>query len=273
MAAETLRWFAKLPPATQSDARVQMTASDAWLAAGDWGGLQSFLANCHWGNGEFLRRALLVRCKRELSQPWQEEWKQLAAEAEARPPNGLLLAQFVLGWNWRDESLDLLWKAAVQPGTESQALQQLWELYSRTGDTHELWRVARAQSDLDPSDPARKNNDAFLSLLLFGPSGRSERLAREALAANPKIPEWAATCAYALHLAGKESEAKKVMDVLPPEALARPGVALYYAIVLAANGDNARARESLAKLNPAGMLPEEQKLAASLARQLNLASR
>ena len=133
----------------------------------------------------------------------------------------------------------------------------------------QLWRVAKAQIELDPTNPTKKNNAAFLSLLLYGASERSERLAREASTTNPKVPEWAATYAYALHLAGKEPEAKRVMENLSPEALGRPGIALYYAIVLAANGDNARAKETLAKLNPTGMLPEEQKLATELAQKLN----
>jgi hypothetical protein len=142
-----------------------------------------------------------------------------------------------------------------------------------TNDTLDLLRVAKAQSEIDPANPATKNNCAFLSLLLFGASEHSEQLAREASAANPNVPEWAATYAYALHLAGKDAEAKKVMQNLSPEALGRPGIALYYAIVLAANGDTAHARQSLAKLNPKGMLPEEEKLAAALAQQLNVAAR
>ena len=45
------------------------------------------------------------------------------------------------------------------------------------------------------------------------------------------------------------------------------------AIVLAANGETAEAKEAFAKLNPGGMLPEERKLAADLAEQLKAAAR
>ena len=269
MAAETLRWFAQLPEAVQSDVRMQMTVAEGYSAMRDWNGLETFLAKCYWDKGEYLRRAMLVRCKRELSQPWEKEWAQLVTEVEANPPDGLLLAQLVTGWKWRDETIDLLWGAATKPMTESRALQYLWGLYSRANDTHNLWRVAREQIALDPASPAKKNNAAFLSLLLYGASERSLRFAREASTTNPKVPEWAATYAYALHLAGKESEAKKVMEDLPSKALERPGIALYYAIVLAANGDDAQAKVILSKLNPTGMLPEEVKLAADLGQQLN----
>jgi hypothetical protein len=250
-----------------------MTAAEAHLSMHDWSGLETFLAKCHWDDGEFLRRAMLIRCKRELAEPWKKEWKELEIEVDAHPPDGFLLAQLVIGWNWRDETINLLWEAATKPITAPKALQSLWDLYSRTNETRKLLRVARAQSDLEPANPTKKNNDAFLSLLLNGASERSELLAREASAANPNVPEWAATYAYALHLAGKESEAKKVMEKLPSEALGRSGIALYFAIILAANGDDAKAKESLSKLNPNGMLPEEQKLAADLARQLKVQSR
>lgn len=273
MAAETLKWFARFPDALQSNVLMQMAAAQGYLDTGDWSSLEAFVEKCHWDKGEFLRRAMLIRCKRELSQPWEKEWNQLVTEVNANPPNGFLLAQLVIGWKWRNETLDLLWSAASKPQTEAKALQSLWNLYSQTSETSELLRVARAQMNFDPSNPTRENNVAFLSLLLNGASEHSERLAREASITNPIVPEWAATYAYALHLSGKESEAKKVMENLSSEALGRPDIALYYAIVLAANGDSAEARETLKKLNPNGMLPEELKLATDLARQLNLTDR
>lgn len=268
MAAEALRWSARLQEPVQSNTHVQMSVAESYMRVPDWKGLDAFLEKCDWGDGDFLKRAMLIRCKRELSQPWEKDWKQLAADAAAHPPDDLLLAQLVVGWNWRDEALALLWGATTDPASESQALQLLWDLYSQQNATRDLWRVARAQLDLNPTNPAARNNEAFLSLLLYGASERATRAAREVSTANPKEPEWAATYAYALHLAGKDAEAEKVMKNLPPETLARPGIALYYAIVLAANGDESGARESLGKLNPGGMLPEEQKLAADLGRQL-----
>ncbi len=273
MSAETVRWIPTLPESLQENIRVQLTLAQGWLGAGDWKGLQAWLGKRQWGESDYLRRAMLIRCARELGQPWQAGWDQLAASVDAAPPEGLLLAQLLIGWHWRDEALALLWTAAGKPGTDAKSLEYLWGLYSQTNDTLELMQVATAQIALDPENPTFKNNYAFLSLLLNGASEHALRLAQEASATNPKIPEWAATDAYALHLAGRDIEARKVMENLDPAALKQPGVALYYAIVLAATGDMAKARQSLAKLNESGMLPEEQKLAAALAQQLNLASR
>jgi len=273
MPGEMLRWAATLPEPVRENRLVQMTEAESLADTRDWTGLRTFLTPCRWGNCEYVRRALLIRCQRELSEPWQKDWDRLASDIASEPPDGLLLAQLVIGWNWRNEAINLLWDAAKNPATDLKALACLWDLYAQTNETPELMRVAKAQIDLDPSNPARKNNYAFLSLLLNGASEHAARLAKEASAANPLIPEWAATHSYALHLSGRDAEARKVMENLPPEALARPGIALYYAIDLAATGDTSRAREMLAKLNPDGMLPEERKLAAMLAQQLGVASR
>lgn len=273
MAPETLRWFAELPTPVRANIRVQIIAAEAYLATGDWPGLEAFLRKCRWESGEFLRRAMLIRGRRELAQPWEKDWNQLVTDVESNPPDGFLLAQVVTGWKWRAETLKLLWDASTKPKTNSLALQNLWDLYTQTNETREMLRVARAQVELDSTNPSRKNNEAFLSLLVYGASGRAERLAREAAKANPEIPEWTATYAYALHLAGKNAAARQVIAALPPEALHRPGIALYYAIVLAANGDQAQARDALARLDSRGMLPEERKLAADLAQQLSVARR
>jgi len=269
MPSEMLRWYSKLPQSMQSQIRVQMAVAQAHLNLQNWENLQGLLANCHWENGEYLKEAMLVRCKRELGQPWEKDWNRLTVQLESAPQIEILLAQLLMDWQWRKEAIHLLMKASSRPETESRALQILWDSYSSTGETTELLHIARQQLNLDPSNPIHKNNVAFLSLLLNGITVTSENLARETCEINPQIPEWASTYAYALHLAGKKAESKKVMEALPPRALARPGVALYYAIVLAANGDTVKARECLAKLNPNGMLPEEKKLADGLARQLN----
>ena len=273
MAAETLRWFPLLPEQVQANVRLQMTVAESYQTLPDWNGLETFLSPRRWDDGEFLRRAMILRSKRERSQPWEKEWTQFATELAAKPPDGFLLAQVMIGWKWREEALQLLWDATAQPTTNTLALQSLWDLYSEKNETREMLKVARAQVELDPSNATRKNNEAFLSLLLHGASARAERLAREASASDPAVPEWAATYAYALHLAKKDAEAKKVMVNLTPEARSRPGVGLYYAIVLAANGDDAPAREALQKLDSRGMLPEERKLASELAEQLHVASR
>ena len=268
MAAETLGWFGKLPEEMRSRIPVQMTAAESYLVLKDWGKLGAFLAKLNWGECEFMRRAIAIRCQRELAQPWKEKWNRLLTDLDAKPHDALLLAQTTIGWKWREETIDILWGPAMKPGAKSEALQLLWVIYAGANDTRALLRVAKAQLEFDPLNPNFKNNVAFLTLLLNRVSPPVERLAEEASKTNPAIPEWAATYAYALHLSGKDSEAAAVMKHLSSEALQRPGISLYYAIVLAANRDYAAARAFFGKLNTAGMLPEERDLVADLSKQL-----
>jgi predicted Zn-dependent protease len=267
MAAEGQRWIAKLPAPLRASVKVQISAAEGLMAMKDWTALAASLASRQWGGGDFLRRAMLVRCKRELGQPWHDDWEKLLAGIHS--PDDLLLARVTIGWGWRPETVEVLWAAASRPESSVQALQYLWSLSSQTRDTREMQRVASQQLSQNPDNPAFQNNMAFLSMLLFGPSAESERLAQEAAASDPAAPEWKATYAYALHLAGREADALHEIKSLPAADLAQPEVALYDGIILTANGDAAGARAATAKLNAMALLPEEQKLAANLAVRLS----
>lgn len=293
MSGEMLSWYGRLPKDVAADPGVQVAAADAYMRLYDWGGLQKFLKSCVWtGNGNFLKTALEVRCKRELSEPWEDGWKELAQETKKNQQQSLLLANLVLGWGWRPEAKALFWFASTpawrlrsdsQQSAEAelpvpdpaaslkiqkQALLELWKISAPASESLEMLEVAKAQLELEPDNAMFKNNYAFLSLLLNGASKNAEQLASEATTANPAAPEWAATYAYALHLAGKDDDAEKALSRLTPADLNKPGVALYYAIVLAAKGDDTHAKEALMKINGNGMLPEEARLATTLMRRI-----
>ena len=269
-AQETDRWYARLPERDRMNIRVQMTESQALLNLRDWKKLEAFLKGCHWVEGDFIRDAMIIRCHYELSLPWEKEWRDLLARVASTPPEGLMLARLVIGWNWGREAIGLLWGATARPETEMEALHFLWEIYQAINDTPDLLRVAREQLKLDPSNPERKNNVAFLSLLVEGASAKTLQMASEAYQANPKVPTRAATYAYALHLAKKDPEAQKIMQNLAPEAVHLPGIALYQALILDSTGQPDAARETLLKLNAQGMLVEERKLARDLAQKLKI---
>ena len=66
MAAEFQRWAAELPESMRSNTRVQMTVAETYPRLDDWKGLETFLSQCHWEDGEFLKHALQVRSARAL---------------------------------------------------------------------------------------------------------------------------------------------------------------------------------------------------------------
>ena len=269
-AKETNRWFDQLPEHERGNIGVQMTEAQALLDLQNWKALETILQGCHWRAGDYIKIAMIIRCHRELSLPWENDWKELKTQVTMTPPHGILLARMVIGWNWEKESISLLWDATTRPETESEALDCLWEIYRANNDTPELLRVARQQLNIEPSNPERKNNSAFLSLLVEGASTKTCQLAYQAYQANPKDPGRAATYAYSLHLTGEDQEAEKVMRNLPPEAVRFPGIAFYQALIFDSVGKATEARETLMRLNSQGMLAEERKMALDLARKLKI---
>ena len=79
---------------------------------------------------------------------------------------------------------------------------------------------------------------------------------------------FAATHAYALHIAGKTDEALELMDRMKDEELSHPAVAAYYVVILVESGKLERARAFLPKAQRAALLPEEQLLLKSATRKL-----
>ena len=268
MASESLRLLNGLPKSRKANTRIQIALAEAHLTLGKWEELLAFLKVCNWKDCDFLRRAMLARCMRERGKPWEKDWQALTQEITPKYNDALLLAQLALNWRWRTEAIAILWTVSKNQTTAPQALRLLWSLYRESNDTPSLLRVAQARLNFDRSEPANKNNAAFLWLLLYGHSFQYEKLAHDAMAANPKVPEWAATYAFALYLAGRDAEAARIFDQMAPGAVDRPGIALYAALAFAASGDTVRARERLSRVNPAGLLPEERELAERLGRTL-----
>jgi Flp pilus assembly protein TadD len=89
---------------------------------------------------------------------------------------------------------------------------------------------------------------------------KPHELAREAYELAPTNASYASTYAYSLLLQQKGADALKVIEQLKPQELAHPAIAGYYAIILKATGNPAKAKTYLELSSKARLLPEEQKL-------------
>ncbi len=101
---------------------------------------------------------------------------------------------------------------------------------------------------------------AAIGLLVEPGSEKCVRLAREVYLAATNNPTFVSTHAYALHLRGQSAEALRLMQTLPEKELERPGVATYYAVLLAANGQRDKAAPFVALAEKGRPLPEEKRL-------------
>jgi len=115
-------------------------------------------------------------------------------------------------------------------------------------------------ADLVPTDRRIQNNLAQLRLLLSADMDRARKVAAEVYLKEPSNPDYVSTYAFALYTKGDASGALKVMNGLSESQLRNPSMAAYYGIVLAAVGENDKAREYLKLAASAKLLPEERAL-------------
>ena len=224
----------------------------------------------NWGSVDFLRNALQARAFRELgSEPesaaqWNEALKKLAAD----PRQAIVLAETVERWGWHNEAVDLLWLMAKDPVKGEDALGALYGYFAKNGDTQNLYRVLLHQIELRPNDANVQNNFAELSLLLNLNTDRGQKIAREVYEKDPKNAAYVSTYAFALHTQGDTKKALSILETLSPEQLHKPEIAAYYGVMLAAAGDQVRAREFLDIGEKATLLPQEKALVEKARRSL-----
>jgi hypothetical protein len=244
---------------------VRLALADCYSANKDWASLEAFLADQKWGNLEFLRLAL-------LSQAASGQQNQIAVEAnwrlavhQAADNLGPLTTLLSLASAWhRDQAReDLLWHIGQKFHGERWTFQELARLYTAAGNTRGLNKLYSAMTSDDPSDPLPKNNLAATCLLLKHNLPRAHQLAYENYLRNPAQPIIASTYAYSLHVQGRTKEALVTFAKLSPEALETPGIALYYALLLTADGQtNIAAKYLAAASEQSNLLPEEKELLA-----------
>jgi hypothetical protein len=139
-------------------------------------------------------------------------------------------------------------------------LRSLLQRYTATANTDGLYRVHQALLQRHPESLELKNNVAVLGLLLNRDVAHSRDLAQQVYLAATTNAALASTYAFALHTQGRTAEGLKLMQSLPDSELLRPNIAVYYAFLLAAQGEREKAKPFIAAAEKNPMLPEEQRL-------------
>ncbi|MDQ6656479.1 MAG: hypothetical protein M3Y80_11790 [Verrucomicrobiota bacterium] len=262
MPAAAISWATQLPAETRSHKALITALADAYMAAGDWTGMQALVQTGNWSGIEYLRSALAARAARELrNEPESSaQWTQAVQKVSALPKQALMLAEIVARWGWKNEAIELYWIASKDPAAGDAALRSLYAYFANLGATQDLYRVLLHQQELHPEDRGVQNNVAQLALLLHLNVDRAQRIARENFQQEPKNPVYVSTYAFALFSAGDTKKALEVMRTLSPEQLQDPAVAAYYGVMLAAAGEQQQAAQFLDLAEKAGLLPEERAL-------------
>lgn len=271
MSADALAFTHSLPAETIEKWPVPLAVAEAHAQLKDWTQLERATRDRSWAVFDFLRRAYLSRALRGQDKQVAANQELAAAqkEASAHPQTLATLAQMFAEWGWQNEAAELLWILAKNPESRMQALQTLYDHYSKSSDTAGLYRTLTRFAEISPEDPVVQNNLAHVSLLLGADLERARRLAAELAEKDPSNVAYVSTHAFALYSRGDVTGALKVMDGVSQEQLNHPSVATYYGVILAAAGQKEKAREFLRRSAEATLLPEERLLVTKAENSLN----
>lgn len=266
LSARALAWVQSLPKDLQAQVLVEMAVADLYAAQKKWREMDSYLRDQSWGEQEYARHALVALALRNGGdlESSRVRWNRAVRAATEEPRLLAPLAQMVAGWGWREEAAQLLWQIAEQNQGESWAWQNLASEYLREGKTADLRKVFELVVRNDPKDPVARNNLAAVTFLVSTNAedlSRAHQLARECYEGDQANPSFTATYAWSQHLQGKSKEALDLLKGLKPEQLLDPGTAVYYGLILAANGRAEQARKPLELAAKASLLPEERAMA------------
>jgi hypothetical protein len=267
-----LDWGKRLPEEVRMRIPACLALAESYALLNDWKGLTPILKLGPWGELEFQREALWARMLREQGDDdgSKTHWNSAVTMAGERPQAVTALLRMTAAWKWTDEYVSLLWTIAKGSTDPRPSLEMLLRQYSARDQTKEMLNVFTRLLELDPKDPAFKNNTAYASLLLGdrNAGGRDPVvLAKEAYEADPTNSGFAATYAYGLHLKGRTAEGLKVLRGLGEKDLETPSTALSYGILLAANGAP-EAKKYLDLAEAGHLLPQEKALAAKARAKL-----
>jgi len=256
-----LEWMKQLPPERLMKPPVFVAVADCYIATRDCAGLKQWCNKGSWPTLEFLRNAYLARANRDCNDSLNSdlEWSK-AVKAANGPDDVEKLQRAAAQWDWKKESIELLWNLANSGAKQKEALGTLSRYYAEQGDTASLYRVAARLSRVAPDDPTVQNNFAQLSLLLNADMDRARAVARRTYEEHNTNAAFASTYAFALFTQRLPDQAVTVMSALAPDELKRPEIAAYYGIVLAGAGARDKARPYLELGKTARLLPEEKKL-------------
>jgi thioredoxin-like negative regulator of GroEL len=263
-------WLEKSYQLSSAPVSLQMAHADALITQGKWAELESDLSHQKWSEDEFLRLASIARSLRERqAQGFTEAWRRATESAGENPSSRFQLGVLVLSWGWKVEASELLWRVVeTAPQWRPQALWILWQISRADRNAAGLLRVASNQHEDEPDDIRYKNNYAFYLLLLNLDTERARKLAEECWRQEPLQPNVASTYAFALYRANKSQEGVQVLEKLPDKNLHEPNIALYYALLLSATGQNEKAFQYLALVQKTDqLLPQELELAEKIDHQ------
>jgi len=266
--AENLLWLKSLPAKLREQVPVLLELAEDYQADSQWQALRDTVSQGKWDELEFLRFALISRAchQLQLAQLARDNWDVAVSEAGSRLGALQKLLELANHWDLKPEQLSLLQRIVRSFPQETGAVQALTSLYCRNGNTPAIYQLYSQLTTLYPTNADYQNNFIATALLLQTNLPLAKQRAAAAYARTPEQPQVASFYAYAQHLQHQDAAGLAALKKLPATELEKASPALYYGLLLTANGQAAAAQPWLAraKAQEAQLLPEERRLLASL---------
>jgi hypothetical protein len=261
-AAQALVWLQSLPPDIQTNPPAAVFLVQCQILQQQWNAVQKTASKENWGNMEFMRHAYVSYAMRQqgFTGSSKAEWDLAVSDADGRLDKMSTLVGSAAQWNWPDETQQLLGNIVQNFPQAQWAPVALEGILYRHGSTRPLMQLFSMQVKRNPSDLDAKNNLAIIAMLLQAQELNPYGLAQEVYQQDPTNSFYECTYAFSLHLQGKNADALKIMQQLPPKTLENGSTPGYYGVVLKAAGDNAQAGIYLKRSLKGQLLPEERAL-------------
>ena len=266
LASEAIEWTNRMPADMQVLEPVRIVMAETHQILGDWQMVGILTQTGNWGALDWKRKALYARAllaEGDLNR-WRALWSEAVGAVRERPEALAELARMAAAWKWDEQVVEVLWLLAVDHTYGKSALSDLNRRYSAAGRTRDMLRVAQAALDADPGDILKKNNVAYLSMLLETNVDKAFAMAAEVYRRSPENPQFASTYAFSLYHQRNLNEALRVLRLLRAEQLEDPSVALCYGILLTERGSKEDADHYLELARGGSLLPEEKALIAAV---------
>ncbi len=264
-AAEVLKWSDKLPPEITTRPPPAISIAEAFAETKNWSRLRRWTRSGAWGATEYLRHAYQAYAARQTRQSATDaEFNSLWSLAERatgeNPEHAAILARLAGRWNLPGEAEQLWLRVAKHPPMRREALEALARIYRVGNDLKNLLAILKQLHESSPREPALAADYARLALLIEPSTADAQRVAKEAFDAAPADAKTAITYAFALYGLGRTGEGLKVMRDLPPQELLDSHAAVYAAVLLLDDNQDAAAQEYVTAARQGPLFPEEKKL-------------
>lgn len=259
---QTRDWLLSLPQNIRETFPMPLAVVDSYSRTKDWSDLNKWLLAQRWEAQDFLRFAWLSRAAREQNEGDMAViyWHRAISAAQENADAANMLARLTTSWGWNAETEQCLRALVKLDPRQGWAWQALLQRRSAAGDTAGLLQLNSEVFEYATNSLVIKNNLASLELLLNQNTNQAFELAKEVYDASTNTAAFAATRAFALYRQNRAAAGLEVMQRLPQEQLSQPSIALYYALLLSANGKRESAAPYIAAAKNAQLLPEEQHL-------------